>query len=349
MTDHDLDIVVLGGGVAGLSTAHALQREGFHNVTLMEKNRNVGAEASGMNSGKIRHYHADETTRENLRRNVSLLEQFQKSYPESFFEQISSLWLFDPSVKSELSSYSDLSGEWKQLDPGKEPDVFHPEWDFGQFWVQFHRDGLLDSTSLVDALKQKLDRSDVTIQTGVALEEGRRESGRWKLHLSGATDRSADVLVNATGVWANHVADRLGVAGVDITPVQRHLFYVNRQILPETYGFFWDHVNEYYFRSVETGTVISYCEDSPVEPGEASDLEYPEDHLDNVIGGSYSNLDLAGVDQYWSGHFARTPDRTPVLRRDPGEESLIWATGFNDYGMSMSLRIGERVKEIIAD
>ncbi|NHO34333.1 FAD-dependent oxidoreductase [Acetobacter fallax] len=46
------DITVIGGGVTGLATAWALLRDG-HNVTLTERHRDVGQEASFANGGQL--------------------------------------------------------------------------------------------------------------------------------------------------------------------------------------------------------------------------------------------------------------------------------------------------------
>src|ERR1700735_2320681 len=45
-------VVILGGGVVGVTTAYQLQRDG-HEVVVLERNREVAAEASFGNAGMI--------------------------------------------------------------------------------------------------------------------------------------------------------------------------------------------------------------------------------------------------------------------------------------------------------
>jgi D-amino-acid dehydrogenase len=45
-------IVVVGGGITGVTTAYSLAKSGFH-VTLIEKNRYPGMETSYANGGQL--------------------------------------------------------------------------------------------------------------------------------------------------------------------------------------------------------------------------------------------------------------------------------------------------------
>ncbi len=52
MTGKSTDVVIIGGGIAGASTAYRLAQKGLR-VTLLEKNR-VGEQASGRAGGGVR-------------------------------------------------------------------------------------------------------------------------------------------------------------------------------------------------------------------------------------------------------------------------------------------------------
>ena len=48
------DIIVIGGGVAGLSTAYFLAKNGQRSVRVLEQERTIGGHASGRNAGMLR-------------------------------------------------------------------------------------------------------------------------------------------------------------------------------------------------------------------------------------------------------------------------------------------------------
>jgi len=345
MADKQRDIVIVGGGMAGLTSAWNLQKEGYSNITILEKSADTTMEASGLNSGLIRHYHPLPYMRRDLLRGISLLQSYQKNHRTDFFEESPSLWLFRPDVYNELNDESVQGVRWNTVSGDKVPEPFRPAGDFGRVWVRFERDGLLDSVELGDLLKRELEHSSVTIRAGVELKGGRRVDDCWELTLVNSDELPADRIVNATGVWANKVGQRMGLEPQEFEPVSRPLFYLDQPLVPGSHSYFMDHHNRFFLRRTDEGTLISYCDELPSEPGEPDNKSYPDDHLDNVIGGSYPNLDLGAVDQYWSGQFAMTSDRTPIVRPDPDEPSVIWAIGLNDFGMSYAFRIGERVAE----
>ncbi len=340
-------IVIIGGGMAGLTTSWFLQRDGYSKVTILEKSSNTTMEASGLNSGLIRHYHPLPHMRRDLTRGISLLRSYQEERKTDFYEESPSLWLIRPDVYRDLEEESDLGVEWETVPGDQVPSVFQPNGNFERIWLTFKRDGLLDSVALGDQLKKEVEHSSVTVRTGVELVSGQREDDQWRLELQSGEEITADRIVNAAGVWANIVGERLGLDPQPFDPVSRHLFYLKNSIVPSDYSYFMDHHNRFFLRRTEEGTLVSYCDELPTEPGETDQKEYPEDHLDNVIGGSYSNLDLTEVEQHWSGQYAMTSDRKPIIDPDPDYSSVIWATGLNDFGMGYAFRIGERVAELV--
>ncbi len=340
-------IVIVGGGMAGLTSAWFLQKDGYSRVTILEKSVDTTMEASGLNSGLIRHYHPLPYMRRDLLRGISLLRSYQENRRSDFYEEAPSLWLFRPDVYHQFEEESDSEEHWKTVPEDQVPSEFQPAGDFGRVWVSFERDGLLDSVDLGDQLKQEVRHSSVTVRTGVELASGHREDDEWRLELQDGDELAADRIVNATGVWANVVGERLGLEPQDFHPVSRHLFYLKKSIVPPDYSYFMDHHNRFFLRRTEEGTLVSYCDELPAEPGKPAEKEYPEDHLENVLTGSYPGQDLTGLDQYWSGQFAMTSDRKPIIEPDPDEPSVMWATGLNDFGMGYAFRIGERVAELV--
>lgn len=304
-------------------------------------------EASGLNAGVIRHYHPSKRIRRGLLRGISLLESYQERNDESFLTRAPSLWRVTPDEYRILADMSAFEPEWHRSTENDLPTSFRSSSsDHDRFWITVENDALLDSRELGDLLTWEVEHSSVNVRTNVEVEAGIRTNDHWELTLSDGETFTAKHIVNATGAWANVVGERLGLEPVRMKPVRRHLFLVEAQLVPDSRSYVMDHTNDFVFRRMNQGTLVSYCEDHPSDPGDAFAAPSPED-VQNVIGAAFPDLDLSSIAQTWSGQYAMTPDRKPVLEPDEEEPSVIWATGLNDYGLSYGFHVGETVREFL--
>lgn len=340
-------IVIIGGGAAGMIIGWMLNKEGYQNVSILEKSQEVALEASGLNSGKIRHYHPDPDLRAGFRNSVSMLNEFQNQRNESYFTRRPSIWLFKASEFNLPSGNQDEDLSWNQVQPDNVPDVFRQAWSFDEHWVTFQNDGILDSVEFAKSLHRELEASDVNMIMSTEVAKGERAENEWQITTASGDEHHADVVINAAGIWANHVARCFGLESKEIQPVERHLFQVRDSLLPKQYGYFYDDANGFYFRGTEEGTIISYRDDMPVEPGKPVQFDHPQGKLENVISGSYEHIHGFELEQYWAGKFAKTPDQKPVIQQDPEANHFIWATGLNDYGMSLLFQVGKQVLDLL--
>lgn len=338
-------VAIIGGGVAGLSIAHALKQASVQHLYLLEKDEEIALEASGKSSAMARHYHPDPDMLHVLQTAIDQLYHFQEQQTEPFFEQTPSLWLFDPEVKALLKGQN--HPEWKECTTDNIPEQFHLEDQFPHNWISFPQDGLVDSVSLCDQLLQQLQTGPITLRKKTSLQSGSRNADGWTLQLDDGQTLKADLVVNAAGVWANEVAGKLGIESQKMHPVTRHLFYTHQQFVPPQYGYFWDYIHGFFFRRLEEGTLISCTDELPTDPGEPDHAEYPDDFLNNSITSIFPHLKSIDIDQYWGGQFMKTPDAHPIIGPDPEDPTFFWASGLNEFGITLSIWIGQRIKQIM--
>jgi len=48
-----VDVLIIGGGIIGLTIARELLKEGYDNIAILEKEKEIGKHASGRNSGVL--------------------------------------------------------------------------------------------------------------------------------------------------------------------------------------------------------------------------------------------------------------------------------------------------------
>ncbi len=349
MTDKLDDIAIIGGGLAGLTTAWSLQKEGYSNVTILEKGDSTTMEASGLNTGVIRHYHPSRRIRRELRRGISLLASYQKRHNTYFFEQKPSLWRVSNERYLDLEQEECKYLKWDRASSGDVPAQFDAEGNSDDMkWITFEEDALLDSITLGRLLREEVEHSAVTVRTNASVASGTRTDGSWKLTLEDGADLHADLVVNAAGAWAKDVAERLQLEPPDMIPVPRRLFRVGEDLVPGSLSYVMDPERQIALRRAEQGTLISYAGGSdPNAVEEAEDAPHLAEQLNEVIGREFPRLMIDDIQRCWSGWYAMTEDQKPIIEPDSKETSVIHATGLNDYGLSYGFHVGEKVLEFL--
>src|SRR5512139_930633 len=77
------DVVVIGGGVMGASSAYHLAAAGVKNVVLLEKHEFLGAEATGKCAGGIRYQFSTEINIRLSQISLPMLERFEEEIGQS--------------------------------------------------------------------------------------------------------------------------------------------------------------------------------------------------------------------------------------------------------------------------
>ena len=98
-----VDVLVVGGGFAGLSTALDLAERGVKDVAVIEQERKLGGHASGRNAGMIRQSVSEPGLARLAHTGRELLERFQKRSGQNIgFRKSGSLLLAKGETQSDL-------------------------------------------------------------------------------------------------------------------------------------------------------------------------------------------------------------------------------------------------------
>ncbi|MBI4353136.1 MAG: FAD-binding oxidoreductase, partial [Candidatus Omnitrophica bacterium] len=240
------EVLIIGGGFAGLSTAYHLALKGVRGVVILEREREIGAHASGKNAGMIRQAIPDPALarmahegRERLaglkgpgwkgvslkkrgsmllaaRRDFSKLAVIEKTMREAGVE----IKRFSPEEAGRRVSVL-RSGSFQEA-------LFCPS------------DGFVDVEALLRGFVKEVRRLGVRLFLGRAAEKIVRKSEGYEVLSSGEKWR-ARVLVNAAGAWAGLIGQRAGAAGISLAAYKRHIF-ISGPFSPvrETWPFVWD-------------------------------------------------------------------------------------------------------------
>lgn len=155
----------------------------------------------------------------------------------------------------------------------------------------------------------------------------------------------ADVVVNAAGAWGDDVAAMAGAVPVGLEPMRRTAFTSPIALDPSDWPLV--HVDNEdgpaYFKPESGGHLLcSPADEIPSAPCDAKaeelDIALAIDRLNAV-----TTLGLRSVASSWAGLRTFSPDRQPVLGMDPDVPGFCWMVGQGGTGITTASASGEVV------
>jgi D-arginine dehydrogenase len=164
------------------------------------------------------------------------------------------------------------------------------------------------------------------------LEGLRRTNGAWSLKTTQG-EFSADVVVNASGAWADAVAEMAGARPIGIQPYRRTIAQISVGAeVPADMPFVIDVNGEFYFKP-ESGSIwLSPHDETPSPACDASpeelDIAIAIDRFERVV-----DWPVRRVEHSWAGLRSFAPDRLPVYGFDSDCEGFFWCAGQGGFGI----------------
>jgi D-arginine dehydrogenase len=181
------------------------------------------------------------------------------------------------------------------------------------------------------------------VRGGARVAAVRRCGSGWRVHTA-APARGVEVfdaagVVDAAGAWADVVAGLAGVPRIGLTPMRRTIAVARvpdpARMRPPGGGplpMVIEAAERFYFKSEGTGLLLSPGDETPVEPGDAR-----PDELDVATGlervEAVTALGLRSVRASWAGLRSFVADRRPVVGAWPEHPGFWFLAGQGGSGI----------------
>jgi len=350
------NVVIIGGGVHGLSTAYHLAKRGLKDVLLLEKEPQLASGSTGLSAGGIRQQFSTEVNVRMSRYSAQRIKHFEKEMEaDPGFCQVGYLFLL--STKAEVALFQESVALQNRLDVGTEwlsPDKVKARWPFFNvkdiLAASYNAtDGYGDPYGVAMGYAQQARRLGARIltqtkATGIDVAGGRVRGVR-----TTKGDIATEIVVNTAGPYLHRVGQ---MAGIDLPaqPYRRQVFATAPfPQLPHNAPMTIDFHYNWYFRPEGPGIITGMSKlDQP--PG--FDLTVDQEWMLHVIEHGIHRvpvLEKARIMRSWAGLYTITPDNQPIMGTLPGLEGFVCAGGFSGHGFMLAPASGLTLAEIILD
>lgn len=344
--DRETEVVVIGGGIAGVSAAFQLSKT--HRVVLLERESQLAHHTTGRSAAVYIVNYGGPIAMRLTKASREFLDDTPYA-DHAVLEDRGVLMVGDETNRAHIEA---LAAEGHALDPtielvdGATARAMVPVLREEAAVVGMYEPN--GSGMDVMGLHQAFVRGAVANGAEIVRHEGalaaERVGDRWTVSTPHTTVQ-ADTIVNAAGAWGDELATMVGATPVGLVPMRRTAFTTAIAADPSAWPLV--HVDSAegpaYFKPEAGGHLLcSPADETPSEPCDAKaeelDVAVAIDRLNSM-----TTLDIRSVASTWAGLRTFSADRQPVLGMDPDVPGFCWMVGQGGTGITTAAASGEVV------
>lgn len=331
------DVLIIGGGIAGVSIAYELAAD--RSVCVLEMESALATHTTGRSAATF----IESLGSSQIRGLTTASRAFFEAPPASFAAPLLNplpLLLIGPAghertIRSMCAEISVLTPEvrivdeheLRQLNPLVRPG-------FAELALLEPRAMEIDTHAVHHGYVKGLRQRGGVVRPSAKLVSATRRGGLWVAVDAANEIYQAPVLVNAAGAWVDEVAQLAGAQPIGIRPLLRTIFLVDAPEGVQTLGLPMtaDVTETFYIKPEAAQFLCSPSDETPVPPGDAKPDELTIARgLDTVNAATV--LNARHVRSSWAGLRSFAPDRHPVVGFDPQAEGFFWFAGQGGSGL----------------
>ena len=336
------DIIVIGGGIAGISAAARLSHLG--RVTVLERETALGYHASGRSAALFEQSYGKPS--------VIALNKASRAYLETENGGVLSprgIMLVGTAETAGLFNHDLAAMHLTQIGIDAALDllaILNPDvvtraaYDADAFDI--------DTDRLIQNFAREVRGNGGQVLTGAKVTAITRTRDGWRVSTAQG-DHAARLLVNAAGAWVDRIAALAGIAPLGFTPLRRSMARIAAPAghdvthWPMVFG-----AGEDWYAKPDAGAlIVSPAEEHPSEPHDAfaddmvlaEGLARYEAHMTAPVTRMLAN---------WAGLRTFSPDRQLVLGPSPQDAAFIWCAGQGGYGFQTAPAASQLLADLVA-
>ncbi|MCK2220291.1 FAD-binding oxidoreductase [Actinomadura sp. ATCC 31491] len=344
-------VVVIGGGVMGVSIAYELAAAGVRDVVLLDKGP-LGSGSTSRAAGGVRAQFSDRVNIELAARSLETFGRFAERFGQEIdLHKPGYLFLLDsPEAVAEFERNVAVQNELgvpSRIVSVREAAALSPLISTDGLLAAAYSpsDGHCTPESVVLGYAGAARRLGARLLPGCAATGIEVADGRVAAVTTEGGRIPTETVICAAGAWSREVGAWAGV-DLPVTPLRRQIL-VTEPVpdLPPT-AFTIDFGTTFYFHREGPGLLLGMS-DPDETPGfklDRSDAWLPR--LGEAMARRAPALMDVGVAGGWAGLYEVTPDHNALIGAAPGVERFLYATGFSGHGFLMGPAVGEVMRDL---
>ncbi|WP_229780301.1 NAD(P)/FAD-dependent oxidoreductase [Arthrobacter sp. BL-252-APC-1A] len=345
------DVVIIGGGIMGVSIAYHLASAGVRGVVVIERAA-LGSGSSAKPLGGVRATFSDPANVALGKRSLDAYKRFGEEFGADIgLRQVGYLFLCrseaevldceaSVAVQNSFGSNSRMisGAEAARINPFLDPEVllaasFSPQ------------DGYAEPSRAVAAYAAAAQAAGVRFLTGTEVLAVETAAGSIRSVTTNRGTIRTDSVICAAGAWSRHVGQMVGVE-LPVTPVRRQIGMTRQQ--PQPYPevpFTLDLSTTMYFHNYGNGMLLGISNQQA--PGFGRDFSFEWlgefNAAARICAPSLAEPDL---EFGWAGLYENTPDHNALIGASDEVSGFFYATGFSGHGFLQGPAVGELVRDL---
>jgi len=342
------DIVIVGGGIAGLSAGWALSDRA--SVVVLETETTVASQASGRSAAVISQTYGPP----GVCALATASRPFLTDPPRSFtgvplLGPKGMLWVsHTPGSLGAVAATARRLGVTTQRLSATQAQALVPV--MRREWIgdaMFEPNVMsIDVAALIDGFRSGLTSRGGLIRTAneaVAFERSRES---WKV-TTGDRSIGCDLVINAAGAWADEVAGRAGVMPLGLVPMRRTAFlFPAGHDGARSWPLVMDADGGFYFEPEGDCLLASPADETPTHAHDARPDEMAMAMATDALAAA-STLVVKGVRRSWAGLRTFASDRLPVVGFDPDMPGFFWLAAQGGAGIKTSPALAALTRALV--
>ncbi|MGZ4769996.1 MAG: NAD(P)/FAD-dependent oxidoreductase [Ilumatobacteraceae bacterium] len=334
------DVLVVGGGIAGVSIGYELAAD--RSVGLLEMEATLAFHTTGRSVATFLESYGGRTIRLLTTASRAFMEDPPDGFDRPLLKPLPLVWVAPHSDLEDLHSMHAAVTEFvpdvRALSADEVVDrtmVSRRDWVAGGLLEPGASE--IDVAALHGGYAGRLRARGGEIHTSAGVVAMKRSGDLWHVVDRAGNSYLAPVVVNAAGSWCDLVAEIAGARPVGIHPLRRTVFTIGApdELDPLSIPLVADVAGTFYFKPEGPQILCSPADEVPSEPCDARPEELDIAKAIDVIN-SATTLDIRHVRSSWAGLRNFVADRSPVAGFDDAVEGFFWFAGQGGYGIQIS-------------
>jgi sarcosine oxidase subunit beta len=345
-------VVVVGGGVMGLSTAYHLAEAGVGDVVLVERG-GLGSGSTSKAAGGVRAQFSDVVNIELGLRSLHAFERFADAFGQEIdLRQVGYLFLLDEpgdvvAFERSVALQNEIGVPSRMLEVAEARSLSPLISADGLLAAAYSpTDGHCTPESVVAGYAGAARRAGARLVRDCAVTAIASSGGVVTEVVTERGTIATDTVICAAGAWSADVGAMVGV-DLPVEPLRRRI--VTTEAVPgldPCTPFTIDFSSSFYFHGEGQGLLLGMSDPNETPGFTSSTSDDWLVGLGEAVERRAPALRDVGIAAGWAGLYEMTPDHNALVGEAEGLSRFLYATGFSGHGFLMGPAIGEVMRDL---